>query len=98
MDRRSADSGSRARSAAAALLLAVPAQVLAQGCAMCRTTLQGQDDPLVGAINTSVIFLMSMPFLIVGTVGGWMYLTVRRHRIGSPAETYDSMEVEGDDT
>ncbi len=61
-------------------LLALPEQVLAQGCAMCRTSLQGQDDPLVQALNTSVIFLMTMPYLIVGSVGGWIYLAVRRQR------------------
>ena len=69
------------------LVLALPESVLAQGCAMCRTTLQGQDDPLVGALNTSVIFLMSMPYLIVGTVSGWMYLSVRRRRAVTPSET-----------
>jgi len=87
-----------ALSALAALLVAMPEQVLAQGCAMCRTTLAGSDDPLVGAINASVIFLMSMPYLIVGSIGGWMYLTVRRHHAASPAETFESVEVEGDDT
>ncbi len=87
-----------ASSAVTALILALPEQVLAQGCAMCRTTLAGSDDPLVGAINTSVIFLMSMPYLIVGSIGGWAYMTVRRHHAASPAETHESVEVEGDHT
>jgi hypothetical protein len=71
---------------AAALLLAGgaaalgwwPADAVAQGCAMCRTALDGQNDPLTQAFNTSVLFLMAMPYLIVGTVGGWFYLAARR--------------------
>ena len=47
---------------------------------------------------TSVIFLMTMPYLIVGTLGGWMYLAARRQRAASPAETSDAVEPEGDDT
>ena len=73
-----------------ALLLALPEEALAQGCAMCRTALEGKDDPLVGAINASVIFLMTMPYLIVGTVGGGIYLASRRRQV-------EHDPVEGDD-
>jgi len=70
----------RARLAGAfgGLLLALPDWVLAQGCAMCRTSLPGQNDPLVAAFNTSILFMMAMPYLIVGSVGGWIYLASRR--------------------
>lgn len=74
----------RNRLARAGLAVAVsavaswPVQALAQGCAMCRTALDGQDDPLVGAFNTSVLFLMVMPYAVVAFVGGWIYLEVRR--------------------
>jgi hypothetical protein len=62
----------------ASVLLAIPERVLAQGCAMCRTALPGQNDPLGAAFNTSILFMMAMPYLIVGSVGGWIYLASRR--------------------
>ena len=55
-----------------------PAQALAQGCAMCKTALEGQNDPLADAINVSVLFMMAMPYAIVGTVGAWIYWNARR--------------------
>jgi hypothetical protein len=64
----------------AAALALVPADVLAQGCAMCRTTLDGASDPLVGALNTSVLFMMAMPYLLVGSIGGWIFLNVWRRQ------------------
>jgi hypothetical protein len=72
-----------ARAAAAILaVLAAPPGALAQGCAMCKTALEG--DPAAGAINASILFLMSMPYAIVGTVGAWIYLATRRPRAGAP--------------
>lgn len=57
-----------------------PAEALAQGCAMCRTALEGQQgDPLTQAFNTSALFLMAMPYTVVGTFGVWIFLTSRRH-------------------
>ena len=76
--------------AGAALLCAVVAgapDALAQGCAMCRTTLEGQEhDPLTAAINTSVLFMMVMPYVVVGTVGGWIVLASRRRGAGASAD------------
>jgi hypothetical protein len=86
--------------AALAATAMLPADALAQGCAMCRTALQGQDDPLAVAINTSILFLVTMPYLIVGTVGGWIYLQTRRQAAGlvepgAPADAgQDSVEGE----
>jgi hypothetical protein len=57
--------------------LGIPAEAFAQGCAMCKTSL-GTDDPLAQAMNISVLFLMAMPYVVVGTVGGWIYLASRR--------------------
>jgi hypothetical protein len=62
----------------AASALAFPDGVLAQGCAMCKTTLDGSTDPLVGAMNVSVLFMMAMPYLIVGSIGSWIYFASRR--------------------
>ena len=62
--------------AVAAILL--PGNVLAQGCAMCKTALDGPMDPTTEAFNVSSLFLMAMPYTVVGTLGIWMYLSARR--------------------
>ncbi|MEA2626576.1 MAG: hypothetical protein QOD06_2621 [Candidatus Binatota bacterium] len=49
--------------APAALLL--PAAAWGQ-CAMCGTAIQGQDDPLARGLFWSVVFLISLPYTIVG--------------------------------
>lgn len=50
----------------------LPGEVVAQGCAMCRTVVGGPDDPLTQAFNTSILFLMSMPFVLAASVGTWL--------------------------
>jgi hypothetical protein len=50
---------------------------LAQGCAMCRTALSG-DDPLSQGIFWSVMLLMAAPFLVAGSIGGWLFYRYRR--------------------
>lgn len=67
---------------AAAVLAPIPA--VAQGCSMCGTALQDEDDPLARSISRSVLFMMSMPFAVTFTVGGWL---VYRHRRFRDAET-----------
>ena len=62
----------------AAVIVGLPALAAAQGCAMCKSTLEGVNDPLVSAMNTSVIFMMAMPYAIVGTIGSWIYFASRR--------------------
>ena len=62
-----------------ALTLAlVPGQALAQGCAMCGTALQDESDPLVSSLNASILFMMSMPFMLFFSVAGWLFY--RHHR------------------
>jgi hypothetical protein len=58
-------------------LLFSAARAAAQGCAMCGNSL-GPDDPLTGAINTSVVFLLLMPYTILAGVGGWLYFRYRQ--------------------
>ena len=65
------------------VIVGLPALAAAHGCAMCKSTLEGANDPLVGALNTSVIFMMAMPYAIVGTIGSWIYFASRR---GSAAD------------
>ena len=66
--------------AAAAVAALLPAPVLAQ-CAMCKTALDGPPDPLTEAFNVSSLFLMATPYTVVATVGAWIYLAGRRHRL-----------------
>lgn len=54
--------------------------VAAWACAVC---FDG-DDALARGMNISILFLMSMPFAIFGTIFGTVYLTQKRtHRHGS---------------
>jgi len=66
-------------------LLAMPADLFAQGCAMCKTAVGGPDDPLARGLNVSILFLMSMPFLLAGSVGGWFFYLYRRSSRQVPA-------------
>jgi len=69
-----------------ALGLALPG--LAEACPNCKDTIAG-DDPsqnLARGFYYSILFMLSMPFLIVGTFGGCMYLAVRRARAAQQAE------------
>jgi hypothetical protein len=65
----------------AALLVGalVPAESLAQGCSMCATYLSG-NDPRSDAFKVSIMFLMAMPFVVVGCAGGWILWMYRRQR------------------
>ena len=81
--RRAAVVGAIAVLALLAIDLLTPARSFAQGCAMCATYLNGTD-PRSDAFKTSILFLMSMPFLVVGTVGGWILWMYRRKSIRRP--------------
>jgi len=57
--------------------LLVPARhALAQGCAMCGNSF-APNDPVQQAMNTSVIFLLLMPYTMVAGVGCWLYFRYR---------------------
>lgn len=58
-------------------MLGSPEDATAQGCAMCRTALSG-DDPLSQGIFWSVLLLMSAPFVVAGSIGGWLFYQYRR--------------------
>ncbi|HZE89308.1 MAG TPA: hypothetical protein VE404_07165 [Verrucomicrobiae bacterium] len=74
----------RKRLAAAALLASVvllsAPPALAQGCAMCRTAVEGQDDPLTRGLGHSVMFMVSMPFAVFFSAAGWLVLSSRKAR------------------
>jgi len=54
-----------------------PTQVLAQGCAMCGSSM-GTDDHVARAFSWSILFLLTAPYVLVGVVGSWLYFTYRR--------------------
>ena len=56
----------------AAVMTLLP--VAAWACAVC---FEG-DDALARGLNTSILFLMSMPFAIFGSIFGAVYLTQKR--------------------
>ena len=63
------------------LLATVAAALLfpaaAQACAVCLTGL-ADGDPVANAFNWSILFLMAMPYAIVGSIAGWLFYAHRR--------------------
>lgn len=60
-----------------AVLLAGARDLLAQGCAMCGGSF-GQADPAGRAISFSVLFMMSMPYVLASLVATVFYVAYRR--------------------
>jgi hypothetical protein len=83
-----------ATAAAAAWLLAP--DLAAQGCAMCRTAVEGQDDALARALSSSTLFLLAMPFAVVISLGGWIFFSLRRGE-GLDGELSDTEHAPGPD-
>jgi len=61
-----------------AMVPLIPAQAVAQGCAMCRTAISSPDDPLARGLNFSILLLMAMPFTLASAIGGWLFYRYRR--------------------
>lgn len=60
--------------------LATAREALAQGCAMCGTAVGGAADPLARSMGASILFMVSMPFLLFFSVAGWLVWRIRRAR------------------
>jgi len=73
----------------------VPARVLAQGCAMCATAVDGANDPLARGLNVSIMFLLAMPFALVGSVALWFTYMYWRSRLRRPSLRVLRSEREG---
>lgn len=59
----------------ALVMLAIPVAV--QACPSCVAALQGTG---VGSgFNASILFLLMMPFALVGSIGGGLFFYIRRH-------------------
>jgi heme/copper-type cytochrome/quinol oxidase subunit 2 len=61
---------------AGTVILFLPAVV--QACAVCWIGASSPDDPMSHAFNWSILFLMAMPYTIVGLIVGWLIYTYRR--------------------
>lgn len=53
---------------------------LAQGCAMCGTAAGDAADPLARSLSISTLFMVSMPFVLFVSVGGWFLVRHLRSR------------------
>ena len=82
--------GRRVSALAVLVLFALPALASAQ-CAMCGTVGQGKKDPLVKGMFASILFMVTMPFAVVGTLGRWIWT---QHRRDQPPPPHD--EQNGD--
>jgi hypothetical protein len=73
--------------AAMAVTLVLAGANLAEACPSCKAALASQEagGDLVRGFFWSIVFMMSMPFLLVGSFSGYLYLLVRRARAGQAA-------------
>lgn len=62
------------------LAMILPPQVLAQGCAMCQTVMPRGSEPLARGMFWSVLLLMTAPFVVGASIGGWLFYQHRSAR------------------
>jgi len=70
-------------SACAAVLLSTAA---AEACPMCKTALGSGAQHFINAWGASIVFMLSMPFLLVGSFSVYMYILVRAARAEQAAK------------
>ena len=71
----------RVLAAAACLTILFGLTNVASACPSCQAALgEGGQGDLARGIYYSILFMMSMPFAIVGTFGGLMYRAVKREQ------------------
>lgn len=58
---------------ACSLAVMLSTQVLAQGCAMCQTVMPHANEPMARGMYWSVLFLMTAPFAVAASIGGWLF-------------------------
>lgn len=61
-----------------AVVLLLP--IVAQACAVCWIGASSPEDPTSQAFNWSILFLMAMPYAIVGVIAGWLFYLYRMYR------------------
>ena len=60
--------------------LLLPLEVLAQGCAMCQTVMPHGDEPMARGMFWSVLTLLTAPFAVGISIGGWLFYQYRNAR------------------
>jgi len=60
--------------------LQCPLEALAQGCAMCQTVMPRGDEPMARGMFWSVSLLMTAPFVVGASIGGWVFYQYRNAR------------------
>src|SRR5215510_1916643 len=56
-----------------ALAMLFPSSALAQGCAMCQSVMPHGSEPMARGMFWSVLFLMTAPFVVGVSIGGWLF-------------------------
>ncbi len=69
--------------ACAVVLLSTAA---AEACPMCKTALGSGAQHFINAWGASIVFMLSMPFLLVGSFSVYMYVLVKRARAEQAAK------------
>src|SRR5215213_453158 len=74
--------------AALVVALVLLIATVAAACPTCKEGL-AQNDPqgraLAAGISYSILFMMSMPYIVLGTFGGLAYVSIRRARLQQDA-------------
>jgi hypothetical protein len=81
---------------AIAVMLFLLIASVAAACPTCKDGL-AQNDPqgrsLAAGISYSIIFMMSMPYIILATFGSAAYISIRRARLANEAAAGDVQQV-----
>lgn len=56
----------------ALVLVAVTSEAWAQGCAMCKASLPGEEDPISQGFNNSIFMFLGVTYSLVVLGGGWI--------------------------
>src|SRR4051794_8466963 len=85
--------------AAIVVVLLLLIATVAAACPTCKEGL-AQNDPqgraLAAGISYSILFMMSMPYIVLGTFGGLAYVSIRRARLEKDALAGEAGGTDGD--
>lgn len=56
----------------------LPLSAFAQGCAMCQTVMPQASEPIARGMFWCVLLLLTAPFAVCATIGGWVFYQYRR--------------------
>ena len=54
--------------ASVAMVCVLQPEAAAQGCAMCKTAAEAQPEPAISALGRAILFLLTPPVAIMGTI------------------------------